>query len=284
MRKISSVTDTADANGEFTEGNVAQGVSPTILKADIFNTWQRELVNVVEKAGIELDPNDDGQVFKAINKSVGSGRLLNIKTFKSSGAYMPSLGTNFIVVEAIGGGGAGGGAAATGTGAVSVGSGGTAGSYGKSIFTTGFSGAVVTVGARGVPIAGESGGAGGASSFGTLLIAAGGSGGIRKGPSEPTFGVTGSSAGGTVTGANIISASGAPGGYSMAISLLGTVGGIGAASIYGGGGTLNIAAENGVEGSAPGSGGSGAFQGENQAIARSGGAGAAGVVIVWEYA
>ena len=35
MRKVSAVTDTADVNGEFTEGNVAQGVPPTILKADI---------------------------------------------------------------------------------------------------------------------------------------------------------------------------------------------------------------------------------------------------------
>lgn len=44
MRKISSVTDTADSNGEFTQGNVANGVPPTILVADIFNTWQREMV------------------------------------------------------------------------------------------------------------------------------------------------------------------------------------------------------------------------------------------------
>ncbi|HFD2059298.1 TPA: hypothetical protein ACF2D8_000099 [Serratia marcescens] len=68
MRKVSAVTDTADINGEFTEGNVAQGVPPTILKADIFNTWQRELVNIVTSSGMDLDPNDDGQILKAINK------------------------------------------------------------------------------------------------------------------------------------------------------------------------------------------------------------------------
>jgi hypothetical protein len=50
MRKIRSVTDT-DSNGEFSQGNVANGVSPTILVADIFNTWQREMVGVVEGSG-----------------------------------------------------------------------------------------------------------------------------------------------------------------------------------------------------------------------------------------
>ncbi len=29
MRKVGSTTDTADANGEYTNGNVANGVSPT---------------------------------------------------------------------------------------------------------------------------------------------------------------------------------------------------------------------------------------------------------------
>jgi|GEM_PF-1677513 len=68
MRKVSAVTDTADVNGEFTNGNVAQGVPPTILDSAIFNTWQRELVNIVTSSGMDLDPNDDGQILKAINK------------------------------------------------------------------------------------------------------------------------------------------------------------------------------------------------------------------------
>ncbi|MGQ5911933.1 hypothetical protein [Serratia marcescens] len=68
MQKVGTVTETADSNGEFTNGNVAQGIPPTILKAEIFNTWQRELVNVVVSSGLTLDPDDDGQVLKAINK------------------------------------------------------------------------------------------------------------------------------------------------------------------------------------------------------------------------
>lgn len=68
MRKVGSTTDTADANGEYTNGNVAQGVPPTIINAEMLNTFQRELVNVVEGVGMVLDQNDDGQVIKAIMK------------------------------------------------------------------------------------------------------------------------------------------------------------------------------------------------------------------------
>lgn len=68
--KVGSTTDTADANGEYTNGNVANGVSPTIINAEMLNTFQRELVNVVEGAGIALEPNDDGQVLKALDKII----------------------------------------------------------------------------------------------------------------------------------------------------------------------------------------------------------------------
>ncbi|MEY7806017.1 hypothetical protein AB9D85_23425, partial [Escherichia coli] len=43
-------------------------------------------INVVEGAGLELDPDDDSQVLKAI----GGGRLLNIVTFTKSGTYTPT--------------------------------------------------------------------------------------------------------------------------------------------------------------------------------------------------
>lgn len=51
MRKVGSTTDTADANGEYTNGNVANGISPTIINAEMLNTFQRELVNLVEGLG-----------------------------------------------------------------------------------------------------------------------------------------------------------------------------------------------------------------------------------------
>ncbi|CAI1820846.1 Phage Tail Collar Domain [Serratia liquefaciens] len=80
MQKVSSVTETADQNGEFTEGNVAQGVPPTILKAVIFNTWQRELVNTVEGAGLELEPDNHHQVIEAINKLISNAVKQSIPT------------------------------------------------------------------------------------------------------------------------------------------------------------------------------------------------------------
>lgn len=72
MQKVGSTTDTADANGEWTNGNVAQGVSPTVINAAILNTHQRELVNIVESVGMQLNPNDDGQVFKALKIFFGN--------------------------------------------------------------------------------------------------------------------------------------------------------------------------------------------------------------------
>ncbi|MGP3192966.1 gp53-like domain-containing protein [Serratia marcescens] len=70
MRKVGSTTDTADANGEYTNGNVAQGIPPTIINAEMLNTFQRELIGVVEGAEMELDPSDDNQVFKSIERLI----------------------------------------------------------------------------------------------------------------------------------------------------------------------------------------------------------------------
>lgn len=35
MKKVVSTTDTANVNGEYTNGNVANGVSPTIINAEM---------------------------------------------------------------------------------------------------------------------------------------------------------------------------------------------------------------------------------------------------------
>ncbi|GBO49445.1 hypothetical protein MFFDBJGM_02463 [Pectobacterium versatile] len=68
MRKISRITNTADTNNEFTDGIVAAGVQPTILPAGWFNVIQRELVAVVEGAGLSLDDNNDKQISEIIGK------------------------------------------------------------------------------------------------------------------------------------------------------------------------------------------------------------------------
>ncbi|TPG62740.1 hypothetical protein EAH77_09695 [Ewingella americana] len=66
MQKIGSITSTADANGEWTNGNVAAGTLPTILDAAWFNTVQRELADVVTAGGLSLDSSNDAQVLAAL--------------------------------------------------------------------------------------------------------------------------------------------------------------------------------------------------------------------------
>ncbi len=46
MKKIGDVTSTADKNGEWTNGNVAAGIAPTILEAGWLNSVQREILGV----------------------------------------------------------------------------------------------------------------------------------------------------------------------------------------------------------------------------------------------
>lgn len=72
MQKVGDITSTATPEGEFTDGNVAGGVNPTLLMALWFNTIQRELCNVVTESGGTLDPNDFTQIVKAIKKIAGT--------------------------------------------------------------------------------------------------------------------------------------------------------------------------------------------------------------------
>ncbi|SEC24433.1 hypothetical protein SAMN05216178_3957 [Pseudomonas saponiphila] len=66
MQKIGASTASANALGEFTEGNPGAGVAATLLKAAWLNAVQRELVHLVEGAGLTLDAADDSQILKAI--------------------------------------------------------------------------------------------------------------------------------------------------------------------------------------------------------------------------
>ncbi|MEQ9852710.1 tail fiber protein [Pectobacterium aroidearum] len=68
MRKINKITNTANSDNEFTDGIVAAGVQPTILPAGWFNVIQRELVAVVEGAGLSLDDNNDKQISEIIGR------------------------------------------------------------------------------------------------------------------------------------------------------------------------------------------------------------------------
>ena len=90
MQKIGNITPTANANGEWTNGNVAAGTAPTILDAAWLNTVQRELINVITAAGLTLDPNNDAQLLAALKVGIGPGRLLGVRIFTASGTYTPT--------------------------------------------------------------------------------------------------------------------------------------------------------------------------------------------------
>lgn len=91
MQKIGDIPNTrADSNGEFTDGNVAGGVPPTILPAEWFNTIQRELINILTAADIEPDSDEFDQVATAISKLITDGGFLktanNLVEIKNAGA------------------------------------------------------------------------------------------------------------------------------------------------------------------------------------------------------
>jgi hypothetical protein len=66
MQKIGDSTTTANAAGEYIEGNPAAGVDATLIRSEWLNTIQRELIAVVEGAGLVLDTADDSQVLKSV--------------------------------------------------------------------------------------------------------------------------------------------------------------------------------------------------------------------------
>lgn len=76
MKKIGDITNTADKNGEFTDGNVAAGTPPTQLMGSWFNSVQREILNVLAKAGIPQSATKEDQLAEAITKMVASAGYL----------------------------------------------------------------------------------------------------------------------------------------------------------------------------------------------------------------
>jgi hypothetical protein len=225
----------------------------------------------------------------ALQLSQATGRLLGVQRFVTSGTYTPTSGTKFVIVTVVGAGGAGGGGFATGAAAYSVGSGGASGSLTKARFNAGFAGAAVAVGAGGTGVPGGAGNPGGASSFGgTLITAPGGGGGLAAtvASTGSIFSGQGSPGGaGTVTGGGqtIQVSNGQPGSCGYAFAGVGPISGHGASSCLGGGGGTNTSAGAGGTGQSAGAGGGGAAC-PPSVPDQSGGVGAAGLVLVEEYA
>lgn len=214
-----------------------------------------------------------------------SGTLIRAPQVLASGTtYTTPAGCNSIYAELIGAGGGGGGAAQTASKA-SVGGGGASGAYCAGYLavtpSTGYTIAIGTGGTAGA----SSGGTGGTGNDTTLTVggttftAKGGLGGV--GMAASTLAVALGGAGQTSTSGDI-NGTGAAG--ESATLLSGTVGvsGAGASTAWGGGGAARSTEGAGNDGHVYGAGGGGgACFGTT---ARAGGAGANGVIRVWEFA
>lgn len=221
-----------------------------------------------------------------INPGVNPGALINMQLFTASGTYTPTPGTKSIVVEVQGAGGGGGGIGASSSANVAVGNGGGAGGYAKSRLTSGFTGGIqvnVGIGGPGGNLSPTIGSNGGLSSFGSTIVANGGDGGYAQPQTPPPYGVTGS-LGGIATGGNLLNIRGGASAAGGVFSTGNVAPGNGGSSQLG---SATLSPSNNAvlpyTAYGYGSGGGGSYT-NNKANGFAGGAGANGVVIIWEYA
>lgn len=255
---------------------IASGKTAAI-GCDGVNIFQDAIASVLQ-SGNNL--SDVGSVPAALanlglSNSDGSvGRLIGPPVmFLSSGTYYPTPGTKKIIVEVWAAGGGGGGAAATGASTVAVGNSGGGGSYSKGFILSPIATAI-TIGAGGA--AGTSapgnGGQGGTSSFGSLIVCAGGNGGFA-GTAQAAGFVIGTTSGGLVTtSGNLLNIGGGLATQGFTISSTGLI-----ASLPGG--AMGVP----VGPTSVGCGGYGAWSKASYA-ASAGALGQNGLVIIWEYA
>lgn len=191
--------------------------------------------------------------------------------FTATGTWTKRPGLKFIEVELVGGGGGGGGT----TTANESSGGGSGGGYSKKTIAANTLTDLVTatIGAGGTAGAstGGTGGTGGTTSFGSYLQATGGGGGTTNGSSDNAAPGIGSS--------GDINIKGQGGGAGSAVA--GISSGAGGSSMLGGGAISKSDNGVGVDGGNYGGGGSGARCTGGADTA--GGAGAPGVVIVYEH-
>lgn len=221
-----------------------------------------------------------------LTNTTGGGGLRSFQVFTSGTAatYTKPANVTSILVEVIGGGGAGGGAAAAAS-SVAIGGCGGGGGYARLFVAAAAGTYTYTVGAGGTAgTAGNNpGNAGGTTTFSASSLQATGGAGGTGAPANLTSGggsIPGG-AGGVGTNGNV-NISGENGGWGFnVIGLL--LPGKGGGTVYGSGGqNSSQSAGNGTAGNVYGGGGSGGQAGA--ATDRQGGAGADGLIVVWEFA
>lgn len=212
---------------------------------------------------------------------------VDVQAFTASGTWTKPANAILSYGRCVGGGGGGGGAPTTGVGEASVGAGGGSGVYAEVFIDAELLASTVPVtigagGAAGAATGNVAAGTGGTTSWGAVLSAAGGLGGIARNNSTTAFASVGGLGGTTGTGSIVIP--GQTGQVAFASGQLG-FSGVGGGSPFGAGGnaqrtTATGASTAGQAGIGYGSGGGGGIcSGGMTGVL--GGAGAPGYLIVY---
>lgn len=267
---------------------------PSVLTDSDVNQLTWSLMEIVLAGGQTPQAFDPGvpasyKVLLEALKVLFGGRLLNVRVFTTANngqSYAETAGTKSIIAGMVGGGGAGGGSVATNSSQYSIGSGGASASWALGRFTTGFSGALITVGAAGAGVSGADGGAGGTTSLGALMSAPGGPGGKVGGAASaasPSLSVSLSGRPSAPSGANLYGSKGQAGHSAICTGTGGFHSGAGGSTPFGAGGSLSLGSNNGDAASGFGAGGGGANS-DLSNPARPGGQGSQGLMLVFELA
>lgn len=204
--------------------------------------------------------------------SVGGHGPASVQTFTGNDTWTRPAGIVNVVVEVVSGGGGGGGSNTTDD---RFGGGGGGGGYARLLTTAAGATETVTIGAAGTAgTATGAGGNGGTTSFGALVSATGGTGG-PAGSAGAAGGAGGAGSSGDI---NLTGQAGGDSGTSTSASGEGgdPAGG------FGQGARISSAQAAGRTGIAFGGGGSAGHR-ASPGASQAGGAGAAGIVVVWEY-
>lgn len=201
-----------------------------------------------------------------------------------SGQYFaPTTATRYMYVEGIGGGGGGGGVldAASNSGA---GGGGGAGGY-SAVFTSVLTPVVASAGGGGPGgAAGANPGiAGGDTTFGSLLTAKGGSGGLQDTVSTIGVGGLGGRGGLASSGVGDLKFDGGNGGRGLRLAAAQAMSGAGGNGYFGGGAQGRKTQGDGGAAAIYGSGGAGGCD-LSSAASQAGGNGSSGLIRIWEFA
>lgn len=227
----------------------------------------------------------DGTNWISSPASGGSGiNTVNVQVFKTSGTYTPTSGMKYCIVEMQAGGGGGGGSASTTSSQLAYGGGGGGGEYAREIYDAASIGAgnSVTIGAGGAggTAGANNGSVGGTTTFKSISLAGGSGGG--GGTASGVLGGAAGGAGGTTGAGALFKVRGGWGERSQFSFGTITLPGSGGTSYFSEGNVALVTSGNGTAGTGFGGGGGGGSS-FTSSVARSGGAGSAGIVIITEY-